>query len=108
MSWRPILDGELNDEARASVRAIVDDLAAFWRDPAGEPSLADGHAGSAILCACMAQSDRGRTHRRMAQVFIERAIAATEKNPSAAGLYPGLTGLGWAVAHLRDSLPDLY
>jgi hypothetical protein len=57
LSWRPLLQGQLNDDARDCVRAIVDDLGAYWRDPAGEPSLADGHAGWAILCAALAQSD---------------------------------------------------
>ena len=68
MSWRPLLDGEPRDEARAGAWAIVDDLAAFWREPAGEPLLADGHAGWAILCAALAQSDHGNRHRRNAQV----------------------------------------
>jgi hypothetical protein len=90
MSWRPLLDGELKDEALAGVRAIVDDLVPFWRDPAGEPSLADGDAGWAILCAGLARSDRDSRHRRIAQTCIERAVAATEKNPSAAGLFAGL------------------
>jgi lantibiotic modifying enzyme len=107
MSWQPLLNGELKDEARECVRAIVDDLAAYWRDPAGEPSLADGHAGWAILCASLAQCDHGHRHLHIAQGCIERAVAATQKNPSTAALYGGLTGLGWAVAYLRESLPDL-
>jgi lantibiotic modifying enzyme len=107
MSWWPLLDGDLKEEARDCVRAIVDDLATFWRDPAGEPSLADGYAGWAILCAALAQSDHGNRHLRIAQACIERAVAETQKNPSAAGLYGGLTGLGWAIAHLCHSLPDL-
>jgi lantibiotic modifying enzyme len=107
MSWWPLLNGQLKDQAHAGVRAIVEDLAAYWRDPAGEPSLADGHAGWAILCAALAQSDHGNRHLRIAQGCLERAIAATQEKPSTAALYGGLTGLGWAVARLRDSLPDL-
>jgi hypothetical protein len=89
------------------VRAIVDDLAAYWRDPAGEPSLADGHAGWAILCASLAQSDRGNPYRPMPQVCLELAVSATQEQPSTAALYGGLAGLGWATAHLRQSVPDL-
>jgi lantibiotic modifying enzyme len=94
------------------VRAIVDDLAAFERDPGGEPSLADGYTGWAILSGYLAEIDvrnhqNRRHHVRIAHACIDRAIAATERIPTTAALYGGLTGLGWAVAHLRDSLPEL-
>jgi hypothetical protein len=106
------LDGNLFDEARTCARDIVDDLAVFYRKPAGEPSLADGLAGRALLSGYLAQVDRpdhngNDRHCRTAQDCVDRAIAATEKTASTAGLYSGLTGLGWAIAHLRHCLPTL-
>jgi hypothetical protein len=111
MSWQPLLEGNLNHEARASVQAIVDDLT-LQGVPAGGPSLADGLAGVANLSGYLCQTNHSNDadcdrHNHIAQACIAEAIAATEKSPSAAGLYGGLTGLGWAIAQLRGALPDL-
>jgi lantibiotic modifying enzyme len=110
MCWQPLLNGSLNDEACECARAIVDDLA-LQHEPAGGPSLADGLAGMALLRGYVAQvgspGQAKNRHRRIAQDCIDQAITAAEKIPSTAGLYTGLTGLGWAIAHLHHSLPNL-
>ena len=112
MSWRPLLDGSLGRQAVACVCAIVDDLAANRRNMDEEPSLADGHAGWAILSCYLAEANRGnedhRSHqRRTAQASLGHAIEKMQERPAAAALYGGLTGLGWAIAHLRHFLPGM-
>src|SRR5436305_11695550 len=60
MPWQPLLEGTLKDRAWESVQAILDDLAPLARDPAGDPSLAGGTSGLAILHGYLAQARGGR------------------------------------------------
>jgi hypothetical protein len=100
MSWQPLLRGALGDRARARVQAIVDDLAAGEQSAAGDPSLAEGSAGLALLHGYLAQGS-------VAVRCLADATAAVADRPALASLYSGLAGVGWAVAHLRGRLPGL-
>lgn len=106
MSWQPLLDGALADRARESVDRIVADLALPERHPAGDASLAGGTAGEAILHGYRARTEHGR-EAAVAERCLQDAIAAMTATPAPASLYEGLTGVGWALAHLRGGLPNL-
>jgi hypothetical protein len=107
MSWRPLLEDTLKDRALESVRAMVDDLSSPGRDPAETPSLAGGIAGQAVLHGYLAQTGGGPDAAALAGGYLERALAAVADTPTEASLYGGLTGVGWALAHLQGRLPGL-
>jgi lantibiotic modifying enzyme len=107
MPWRPLLEGTSKDRAWESVQAIRDDLAALERDPAAEPSLAGGAAGLAVLHGYLAQTEPGQDYAAVAEGCLRRATAAVADQPTSASLYGGLTGVGWALAHLQGRLPGL-
>jgi hypothetical protein len=116
MSWQPLLQAALKDGAWRSVREILDDLSPAERDPTGDPSLAGGLAGLALLHGYLGQA--GQQGLRAAGFIpagtspaarrcLRRATAAVADNPTSASLSSGLTGVGWALAHLQDRLPGL-
>jgi lantibiotic modifying enzyme len=107
MSWQPLLQGGLKEHAEDAVHAIVGDLSAPGRDIAENPSLAGGISGLALLHCYLAQSQRGPDHAALAGRHLHRAITAVADSPTCAALYSGLTGVGWALAHLQGRLPDL-
>jgi lantibiotic modifying enzyme len=107
MSWQPLLEGAWKDRARDCIQAILDDLAPPVRDPGGEPSLAGGTTGLALLHGYLAQTERSGDHAAVAGSCLQSAIAAVADRPMEASLYSGLTGVGWALAHLRERLPGL-
>src|SRR5690349_12222192 len=101
MSWKPLLTGELKDRAWERVREIADHLSVPPHDPAGDPSLAGGTTGLALLHGYLALAGCGPDHAGLAVHFLERATAALSDRAVEASLYSGLTGLGWAIQHLR-------
>jgi hypothetical protein len=107
MPWQPLLQGALKDRAFESIQEIVDDLARPERGPAGDPSLAGGTAGLALLHGYLAQAACGKDSAAAVGRCLERATAAVADNPTSASLYSGLTGVGWALAHLQGRLPGL-
>jgi lantibiotic modifying enzyme len=107
MPWQPLLQGAWKDRAWESVQAITADLSRPKHDPAGAPSLAEGAAGLAVLHAYLAESRPGHDHAALAAHYLRDAIGAVAESPAEASLYGGLSGVGWATAHLWDRLPDL-
>jgi lantibiotic modifying enzyme len=107
MSWQPLLQGACKDRVWATVQGILEDLAAPEWASADEPSLAGGSAGLALLHGYLAQAQHGRGHADAAAHCLEQALAGVAANPTSASLYSGLTGVGWALAHLGDRLPGL-
>ena len=89
------------------MRAIVADLESRGRQPSGDPSLAGGTAGLAILHGYLAQTGPGPESAALACRCLQHATAAVAEQPGSASLYSGLTGVGWAIAHLRGRLPGL-
>jgi lantibiotic modifying enzyme len=104
--WQPLLQGAWKDRAWESVQAITADLSRPGHDPAGSPSMAEGAAGLAVLHAYLAESRHGHDHAAVAAHCLRRATAAVAENPTEASLHGGLTGMGWAIAHVRDRLPN--
>jgi lantibiotic modifying enzyme len=107
MTWQTLLDGASNVSASESVQAILDDLETRGREPSGDFSLAGGSAGLAVLHGYLAQSERGHESDALARRCLQHAAAAVSERPGTASLYGGLTGVGWAMAHLRSRLPDV-
>jgi len=99
MPWRPILDGALAEAARATVRAIADDLAAWEPEP--------GYAGDAALFWAYAAAilgDDATTARYDAAT--ERLIARLQAGVPAPSLYGGVAGAGFALAHISDDVDE--
>ncbi len=107
MSWQPLLEDTLKDRALESVQGIIDDLGPVGRERAGDPSLAGGTAGLALLHGYLAQTKRWQNHGAIALRCIQDATAALAETPAGASLYSGLTGVGWALAHLQSQLPGM-
>ena len=109
MPWQPLLEGTLKDRAWESVQAILDDLTPLAQDLAGDPSLGGGTIGLALLhgYGYLAQARGGPEPVARAQECLRCATEVMMTNPTPASLYRGLTGLGWALAHLQDRLPGL-
>jgi hypothetical protein len=105
MPWQPLLDGAWNVSAWESVRAILADLERPGREPSGDFSLAGGSAGLAVLHGYLAQSGHGHESDALARRYIQHATDAVSKRPGTASLFSGLTGVGWAMAHLRSRYP---
>jgi lantibiotic modifying enzyme len=89
------------------LEAILGDLTPDEGESAGEPSLASGLAGRAILHGYLAQAGRGTAHADVAVRCLRRASTAMTDKPMEASLYGGLTGVGWALAHLQRRVPGL-
>src|SRR4029077_9880693 len=103
MPWQPLLEGALRDSARESLRAILADLESRGREPSGDPSLAGGTAGLAVLpgslaragvTACLpslhaslAQTGQGPGSEALARRYLQHAIAAVAGQPGIASLY---------------------
>jgi hypothetical protein len=107
MSWQPLLQGALKDQAAESLRAILDDLPSPGPHPGVDPSLAGGTAGQALLHGYLAEPRRSQGHGAAAADCLRHATAALADIPADASLYGGLTGVGWAIAHLQGRLPGL-
>jgi hypothetical protein len=87
------------------VRAILADLQSCGREPSGDPSLAGGTAGLAVLHGYLAQAGLGPESEAVARRCLRHATAAMAERPGSASLYSGLTGVGWAISHLRPRWP---
>jgi hypothetical protein len=107
MSWQPLLQGACKDRVWATVQGILEDLAAPEWAAADNPSLAGGSAGLAILHGYLALAPHRQGHADAAARCLEHALAGAAANPTSASLYSGLTGVGWALAHLGGWLPGL-
>jgi hypothetical protein len=99
MPWEPVLGGGLIDEARAAVRAIAEDLDRLEperRSPVDEALLWAYVAG--------AFDDAGSASR------FDDAIAALHERLEAPfpslGLYGGLAGAGWVLAHISEGADE--
>jgi hypothetical protein len=107
MSWQPLLEDAASESARESVRAILVDLESPGREPSGDPSLAGGTAGLAVLHGYLAQTGLGPEPEVVARRCLRHAIAAVSERPGTASLYSGLAGVGWATTHLNAQWPEI-
>lgn len=120
--WKPLLTGELAQQARQVLDEIADALApppaapdatgegratdTTSRDPQpGDPlpgpSLAGGTAGAALFFAYRVQSGLGGAEdAEAAATLLERSTEALATTPLTPDLYGGFTGVAWTAEHL--------
>jgi hypothetical protein len=105
--WQILLEGTLRERASERLEAILEDLSRLDGKSAGDASLASGLAGQAILHGYLAHAGYGQHHAGVAVRCLQDAMAAMSNKPMEASLFSGLTGVGWAQAHLRGWVPGL-
>src|SRR5262249_37627293 len=71
-----------------------------------DASLAGGAAGLAVLFAYLNEACREPADRTAARQWLAQAIQAVSQAEGPASLYAGLTGGGWAAAHLQRHVAD--
>jgi lantibiotic biosynthesis protein len=100
-SWQPILEGDLAARAHARIAQIADAIHSHRACAAGadaDPSLADGDAGIALFTANAARR-RGRS-QTIATSVLSRAVDDIDDRWRTPGLYSGVVGTGWVMAHI--------
>jgi poly-gamma-glutamate synthesis protein (capsule biosynthesis protein) len=108
MHWQPLLQGEWKESALAGAQAIVDYVALPGSEPVADPSLESGAVAFGLLHAALAQSGMDRSRHIIGSIrCVRHALAAMRSSPRPASLFGGLTGAGWAVAHLQGRVPGL-
>jgi hypothetical protein len=95
MSWQPVLDGDLADQARAAVRAIADALGRL--EPARRV-LADDALFWAYAAGAFDDEPSARRFEAAIEALHERFAAPF----ASLGLYGGLAGAGWVIAHVSE------
>lgn len=104
MSWQPVLDGELRDEALSTVIEVAKALGRVTAYDDAGPSLAlqvclaGGVVGHALAASYLAGAGIGEAGNceSLLNVAID-ALNSTHLTPS---LYSGFSGIAWAVEHL--------
>jgi lantibiotic modifying enzyme len=102
-SWTPILDEASARLAEQAIAVVQRDAEQHAMALASGPSLSRGHAGLAVMFAYLSQSTGDSRCEELAVERLESSIAAFAQNPFHPALYSGMTGAGWALAHLSDA-----
>ena len=84
MTWRPLLEGTASRSACESMRAVLADLESWGREPSGDPSLAGGTAGLAVLHGYLAQTGHGPESDAVVRRGLRHATAAVSERPGRA------------------------
>jgi hypothetical protein len=102
MAWRPVLDGDDAERARAVVAEIADALAT---PPGDDPSLGAGSAGIALLHGYRAlDGDEASEERTFDALAHALEHAGTRPLPS---LFNGLGGIAFAAQHLQPVVGEV-
>lgn len=101
--WRPLLSDTAQLRALRSVDAIAEAIAALAPDE-GDPSLAGGQAGLAVLYAWLAKAGRGPQAERLAWQCLDRAIEAVATDVMESSFWEGFAGIAWAAELVERSL----
>jgi len=99
MSWEPVLDGDLAAEARAAARAIALDLDRI--DPARRSPVDE-----ALMWAYVAGAFDDELSASRFDAAIVALHAHLEAPVSSLGLYGGLAGAGWVLAHVSEAADE--
>ncbi len=95
MTWEPVLEGELADEARAAARAIADDLGRL--EPARRIPVDE-----ALLWAYVAGAFDDADAARCFDAAITSLHERLETPFPALRLHGGVAGAGWVLAHISN------
>ena len=121
--WQPILFGELQERAYATVCEIAQTLAGAPAVPLNDGtqsteqqqllaniSLAGGWPGLALLFAYCGQAYPGDDDNEIAAAFLQKSVHGVAQVRAGVSLYGGITGVAWTLAHLsqlHDGTRDL-
>jgi len=113
-TWRPLLTGDLADQAMEAVLAIAEDIPTRpgWIHPlmaessstAWRSTLASGAAGQALFYGYLALHTEEERWADLALEQLDQAAEAVATSPMTEGLYSGFTGVAWVGDHLRGRL----
>ena len=106
--WQPLLAGDLRLRALEAVADIADSLAAL-------PAAAGYNTDLALFFAYLAQAQKIlpapitsiSEPEALAQHFAAKSLEQVAAAEMRAGLYGGLAGVGWMLAHLAKHTLDL-
>ncbi len=106
--WRPLLTGEIAEEARSAVCHLTERLLLRMRvvqeSGARSPSLAHGQAGTALCLAYVGElMSRDELHAA-AMDALQSAAELLENRSFQPSLFSGYCGVGWAYEHLAGRL----
>jgi len=93
--WQPLLSGELRTSAHHVVAEIAERL-----------SHSQTSEDSADLALFFAYRERANPQPARAAYFLEQAVARISQEEVGAGLFGGLAGTGWVLAHLAGWVYD--
>jgi lantibiotic modifying enzyme len=102
--WKPLLQGDLAEQARTAVEEIA---SALQSTPAGEAqasSLAGGMTGEALFYTYLALHTGDDAAVERAAQLVEQAAETLAVQPLPPNLYTGFAGVAWAMEHLRGRL----
>ena len=112
-AWRPILPGDVTERAFRVIDEIALDLTRLSSSSKDlstsplerDPTLALGMSGVALFFAYLARARPQTPEYALRAVhMLEASVAEASSRQFRAGLYQGLTGVAWAVEHLRSRL----
>jgi lantibiotic modifying enzyme len=101
-----LVQERLAARARAALRDLSARYVRFRPSGAHDGSLAEGLAGRALVHAALDDVFPGVGHLAAATNALEQALRQLARASPAAGLYSGLSGIGWTVAHLVGDTGD--
>jgi lantibiotic modifying enzyme len=108
MSWSPIFIGDESTKIKAVIWEIANALRDERRrrtlepDMSHSPSLAGGNAGHALFFAYLDLAFPGNGFDEDTDALLSQAFAAVANQPLSWGLYSGVVGIGWVMAHLQS------
>lgn len=104
MDWKPLLSGQVAEQAEEAVSAIAEEL----RNPPADIrgcSLSTGHAGVALFFGYLALARSDEKLADLASEYLSKAIDSVATEDSVAlGLFTGLSGLAWTWQRLNHLL----
>jgi lantibiotic biosynthesis protein len=103
--WKPLLQGELAEQARQTVQEIAAALKSNGStEGARSSSLAGGQAGEALFYTYLALQTGDEAAAEQAAQLVEQAAEALAVQPLPPNLYTGFAGVAWTMEHLRGRL----
>ncbi|QDU40117.1 Lanthionine synthetase C-like protein [Maioricimonas rarisocia] len=107
--WHRLLTGDLEDRAIDAAEQIADGLTGLLASSdALSPDLGSGTAGIALFFAAWADFTSSDEAEAVAHHCLQHAIEGTAKAQPGPGLFDGVAGIGWALAHLcPDAAEDV-
>ena len=105
-TWKPLLEGDLADEAWRTVREVAAALKEPGAEMISDPTVSSGSAGVALFYTYLAQILEDEAWADAAVRHFDLMVEAVSSSALRPGLYSGLVGVGWTIEHLRGRLFD--